>query len=59
MQVGNSPEYMLNGKIGKGGFGQVHIGRRVNGGNGNFGPDALEVSPHNPSISFSIRNYGS
>lgn len=43
MQVGNSPAYKLERKLGKGGFGQVYVGRRVTGGMGNSGPDALEV----------------
>lgn len=43
MQVGNSPAYKLERKLGKGGFGQVYVGRRVTGGSGISGPDALEV----------------
>ncbi|KAJ9548697.1 hypothetical protein OSB04_021240 [Centaurea solstitialis] len=44
VQVGNSPSYKLERKLGKGGFGQVYVGRRVTGGSGNTGPDALEVA---------------
>ncbi|XP_023735961.1 casein kinase 1-like protein HD16 [Lactuca sativa] len=44
VQVGNSPAYKLERKLGKGGFGQVYVGRRVTGGMGNSGPDALEVA---------------
>ncbi|KAK9059472.1 hypothetical protein SSX86_020174 [Deinandra increscens subsp. villosa] len=44
VQVGNSPAYKLERKLGKGGFGQVYVGRRVSGGSGNTGPDALEVA---------------
>ncbi|KAJ0606474.1 casein kinase 1-like protein HD16 isoform X2 [Helianthus annuus] len=44
VQVGNSPAYKLERKLGKGGFGQVYVGRRVTGGSGNTGPDALEVA---------------
>ncbi|KAI3724875.1 hypothetical protein L1987_64642 [Smallanthus sonchifolius] len=44
VQVGNSSTYMLERKLGKGGFGQVFVGRRVTGGSGNTGPDALEVA---------------
>ncbi|KAJ0799807.1 putative protein-serine/threonine kinase CK1-CK1-Pl family [Helianthus annuus] len=44
VQVGNSPAYKLERKLGKGGFGQVYVGRRVTGGSGNMGPDALEVA---------------
>ncbi|KAI7731607.1 hypothetical protein M8C21_027421, partial [Ambrosia artemisiifolia] len=43
VQVGNSPAYRLERKLGKGGFGQVYVGRRVIGGSGNTGPDAVEV----------------
>lgn len=35
--------YKLDRKLGKGGFGQVFVGRRVTGGSGNTGPDAIEV----------------
>ncbi|KAI7740681.1 hypothetical protein M8C21_027770 [Ambrosia artemisiifolia] len=44
VQVGNSPAYKLERKLGKGGFGQVYVGRRVSGGSGNTGPDAVEVA---------------
>ncbi|KAI7731604.1 hypothetical protein M8C21_027418 [Ambrosia artemisiifolia] len=44
VQVGNSPAYRLERKLGKGGFGQVYVGRRVIGGSGNTGPDAVEVA---------------
>ncbi|GJV64407.1 casein kinase 1-like protein HD16, partial [Tanacetum coccineum] len=44
VQVGSSPSYKLERKLGKGGFGQVYVGRRVIGGAGNSGPDALEVA---------------
>jgi len=43
VQVGNSPEYITDRKLGKGGFGQVYVGRRVSGGNARTGPDAYEV----------------
>jgi len=37
--------YKTEKKLGKGGFGQVYVGRRVSGGNLNerTGPEALEV----------------
>jgi len=38
VQVGGSPVYKLDRKLGKGGFGQVYVGRRVAAGAG-----ALEV----------------
>lgn len=38
VQVGGSPLYKLDRKLGKGGFGQVYVGRRVGAGAG-----ALEV----------------
>ncbi|KAL8102390.1 casein kinase 1-like protein HD16 [Apium graveolens] len=44
VQLGNSPVYKLDRKLGKGGFGQVFVGRRVTGGSGNTGPDAIEVA---------------
>lgn len=44
MQIGNSPLYKLDRKLGKGGFGQVYVGRRVTGGGGGVGADAFEVS---------------
>ncbi|OQU90848.1 hypothetical protein SORBI_3001G060100 [Sorghum bicolor] len=44
VQVGNSPEYLTGKKLGKGGFGQVYVGRRVSGGSSRMGPDAYEVA---------------
>ena len=32
VKVGNSPVYKIERKLGKGGFGQVYVGRRVSGG---------------------------
>ncbi|KAK7389581.1 hypothetical protein VNO78_24736 [Psophocarpus tetragonolobus] len=45
IQVGNSPWYKVERKLGKGGFGQVYVGRR-SGGNMNerTGPGAVEVA---------------
>lgn len=44
MQVGGSPVYKVERKLGKGGFGQVFLGRRLTGGNERAsGPLALEV----------------
>ncbi|XP_058199807.1 casein kinase 1-like protein HD16 isoform X2 [Rhododendron vialii] len=44
VQVGGSPMYKVDRKLGKGGFGQVFVGRRVSGGNGRSGdPGAAEV----------------
>lgn len=44
VQVGGSPLYKVERKLGKGGFGQVFVGRRVNGGNERAtGSGALEV----------------
>lgn len=43
VQVGKSPVYKLDRKLGKGGFGQVYVGRRVTGGAGRSGSDASEV----------------
>ncbi|KAK9128521.1 hypothetical protein Syun_017318 [Stephania yunnanensis] len=44
VQVGGSPVYKIERKLGKGGFGQVFVGRRVSGGNDRTGPGALEVA---------------
>ncbi|PKA45820.1 Casein kinase I isoform delta-like [Apostasia shenzhenica] len=44
VQVGNSPVYKVERKLGKGGFGQVYVGRRVSGGSERTGPDAYEVA---------------
>ncbi|PON73304.1 GPCR kinase [Parasponia andersonii] len=44
VQIGNSPIYKLDRKLGKGGFGQVYVGRRVTGGSAGTGPDAFEVA---------------
>ncbi|PON44205.1 Serine/threonine protein kinase [Parasponia andersonii] len=44
VQVGNSPVYKTERKLGKGGFGQVYVGRRVNGGSDRTGADAIEVA---------------
>ncbi|KAI3841967.1 hypothetical protein MKX03_032640, partial [Papaver bracteatum] len=40
--VGGSPMYKIEKKLGKGGFGQVYVGRRVSGGSGTSGPTAVE-----------------
>ncbi|XVE78790.1 hypothetical protein DITRI_Ditri14bG0006300 [Diplodiscus trichospermus] len=45
VQVGGSPMYKIERKLGKGGFGQVFVGRRVSGGNErSTGSAALEVA---------------
>ncbi|XP_077233723.1 casein kinase 1-like protein HD16 [Tasmannia lanceolata] len=44
VKVGNSPVYKIERKLGKGGFGQVYVGKRVSGGTGRAGPDAVEVA---------------
>lgn len=41
--MGTSPVYKTERKLGKGGFGQVYVGRRVSGGSDRTGPDAIEV----------------
>jgi serine/threonine protein kinase len=46
VQVGGSPTYKIDRKLGKGGFGQVYVGRRIgptNFSNERTGPGALEV----------------
>lgn len=48
VQVGGSPLYKIERKLGKGGFGQVFVGRRVSGGSERAtGSGALEVL-HSP-----------
>ncbi|KAE8714151.1 arabinogalactan peptide 16-like [Hibiscus syriacus] len=47
----NSPVYMLDRKLGKGGFGQVYVGRRISGGIGCTGADVFEVA-----LKFELRN---
>ncbi|KAL4309900.1 hypothetical protein GQ457_01G048750 [Hibiscus cannabinus] len=45
VQVGGSPMYKIERKLGKGGFGQVFVGRRVSGGNERAtGSAAMEVA---------------
>ncbi|KAJ4886224.1 Protein kinase family protein [Raphanus sativus] len=44
VQVGNSPVYKTERKLGKGGFGQVYVGRRVSGGSDRIRADAIEVA---------------
>ena len=43
VQVGGSPVYKCDRKLGKGGFGQVYVGRKINGGTERVGPQAVEV----------------
>lgn len=45
VQVGGSPMYKIDRKLGKGGFGQVYVGRRISSVNMNerTGPGAVEV----------------
>ncbi|KAG2600643.1 casein kinase 1-like protein HD16 [Panicum virgatum] len=40
VQVGNSPKYRVDRKLGKGGFGQVYVGHRMSA----TGPGAVEVA---------------
>uniref|UniRef100_A0A0E0D838 non-specific serine/threonine protein kinase n=1 Tax=Oryza meridionalis TaxID=40149 RepID=A0A0E0D838_9ORYZ len=58
VQVGNSPEYITDRKLGKGGFGQVYVGRRVSGGGSRTGPDAQEVALKFEHRSSKGCNYG-
>ncbi|KAK3443516.1 hypothetical protein EUGRSUZ_B03631 [Eucalyptus grandis] len=45
VQVGGSPTYKIDKKLGKGGFGQVFLGRRISGGSDRTtGPGAIEVA---------------
>ncbi|XP_078430883.1 casein kinase 1-like protein HD16 isoform X2 [Wolffia australiana] len=58
VQVGNSPVYKVERKLGKGGFGQVFVGRRVSGGSDCPGPDAVEVALKFEHQSSKGCNYG-
>ncbi|KAL2923230.1 Casein kinase 1-like protein HD16 [Bienertia sinuspersici] len=51
VQVGTSPVYKIERKLGKGGFGQVYVGRRMVGGVDRIGADAVEVA-----VKFEHRN---
>ncbi|XP_065043069.1 casein kinase 1-like protein HD16 isoform X2 [Musa acuminata AAA Group] len=59
VQIGNSPVYKVDRKLGKGGFGQVFVGRRVSGGiERTTGPSALEVAIKFEHRSSKGCNYG-
>ncbi|XP_052176320.1 casein kinase 1-like protein HD16 [Diospyros lotus] len=57
--VGGSPLYKIERKLGKGGFGQVYVGRRVSGGTiDRNGPGAAEVALKFEHRSSKGCNYG-
>ncbi|CAI9755669.1 unnamed protein product [Fraxinus pennsylvanica] len=58
--VGGSPAYRIERKLGKGGFGQVYVGRRINPQNPNetTGPGAVEVALKFEHQSSKGCNYG-
>ncbi|XP_072993016.1 casein kinase 1-like protein HD16 [Typha latifolia] len=59
VQVGGSPWYKVDRKLGKGGFGQVFVGRRASGGNERTaGPGAVEVAIKFEHRSSKGCNYG-
>ncbi|CAK9199349.1 unnamed protein product [Sphagnum troendelagicum] len=58
VQVGGSPVYKIERKLGKGGFGQVYVGRRVSGGTERTGPQAVEVALKFEHRSSKGCNYG-
>lgn len=59
VQVGGSPLYKVERKLGKGGFGQVFVGRRIGGGNErSAGASILEVALKFEHRSSKGCNYG-
>ncbi|MQM02474.1 hypothetical protein Taro_035236 [Colocasia esculenta] len=60
VQIGNSPTYKLERKLGKGGFGQVYVGRRISGTNLNdrMAQGAVEVALKFEHRSSKGCNYG-
>eukprot|EP00249_Psilotum_nudum_P023122 c28755_g1_i4 orf=395-1576(+) len=58
VQVGSSPVYKIERKLGKGGFGQVYVGRRVSGATERTGPQAMEVALKFEHRSSKGCNYG-
>ncbi|PSR96882.1 Casein kinase 1-like protein [Actinidia chinensis var. chinensis] len=59
VQVGGSPVYRIDRKLGKGGFGQVYVGRRISGGTSDRnGPGASEVALKFEHRSSKGCNYG-
>eukprot|EP00249_Psilotum_nudum_P023126 c28755_g1_i8 orf=394-1596(+) len=58
VQVGSSPIYKIERKLGKGGFGQVYVGRRLSGGTERTGPQAVEVALKFEHCSSKGCNYG-
>ncbi|GFZ08076.1 protein kinase family protein [Actinidia rufa] len=59
VQVGGSPVYRIDRKLGKGGFGQVYVGRRISGGTSDrTGPGASEVALKFEHRSSKGCNYG-
>ncbi|XP_039122172.1 casein kinase 1-like protein HD16 isoform X2 [Dioscorea cayenensis subsp. rotundata] len=61
VQIGNSPVYKIEKKLGKGGFGQVYVGRRMSPANANDripGSNAVEVALKFEHRSSKGCNYG-
>ncbi|MCE3051044.1 Tau-tubulin kinase 1, partial [Datura stramonium] len=59
VKIGTSPLYQVERKLGKGGFGQVFLGRRLSGGNeSSNGQGAVEVALKFEHMKSKGCNYG-